>query len=103
MLQVMPVVWVIGSRSSVQVTHLKLTIGLLNLQSFLALAVETEVRMPHPSEIKENWNWLHRSSPVMWQEQPITPANDRARFAQNGIEAHEGWLKFSGGVGEGKK
>ncbi|MCP4339364.1 MAG: hypothetical protein GY799_10860 [Desulfobulbaceae bacterium] len=63
----------------------------------------TEVRMPHPREIKGNWNWLHRSSPVMWQEQPITPANDRARFAQKAIEAHEGWLKFSGGVGDSEE
>lgn len=63
----------------------------------------TEVRMPHPREIKGNWNWLHRSSPVMWQEEPITPANDRARFAQKTIEAHEGWLKFSGGVSDSEE
>ena len=60
----------------------------------------SEVKMPHPNEIKGNWNWLHRASPVMWQEQPITPANDRAHFSGQNIEAHEGWLKFSGGVGE---
>ncbi len=61
------------------------------------------VRMPHPSEIIGNWSWVHRSSPVVWQDDKITPADDRARFAGNGLEAHEGWLKFAGGVGKGNR
>ncbi|PCJ46306.1 MAG: hypothetical protein COA99_02990 [Moraxellaceae bacterium] len=54
------------------------------------------VRMPLPSEIQGNWNWVRKTGLTVWQESPVVDAVPEPKLSHTPAQIQEGWLKLSG-------
>lgn len=64
------------------------------------LLVDAEaIRLPRPTEQNGSWSWIQKNEPgadlAVWEADPITKSDDKARFPALPLQLRDGWLKLT--------
>jgi hypothetical protein len=59
-----------------------------------------EIRMPKVASLGENQNFIRRTGPLTWREDPIVAATSAAFLPRIPHESQEGWIRVAPTEGE---